>query len=75
MASGEVAPGLTTGDLTVSGNVSFNPGSTLRIDLNDGSAPKKDLLAVVGPKRMNYEKVVPIVDITAKLLSNALSQY
>ena len=32
-------------------------------------------LAVVGPKRMNYERVVPIVDITAKLLSNALSQY
>jgi heat-inducible transcriptional repressor len=32
-------------------------------------------LAVVGPKRMDYEKVVPIVDITAKLLSNALSQY
>jgi heat-inducible transcriptional repressor len=31
-------------------------------------------LAVVGPKRMNYEKVVPIVDVTAKLLSNALSQ-
>lgn len=30
-------------------------------------------LAVVGPKRMNYEKVIPIVDITAKLLSNALS--
>lgn len=32
-------------------------------------------LAVVGPKRMNYEKVVPIVDVTAKLLSNALSQH
>lgn len=32
-------------------------------------------LAVVGPKRMNYEQVVPIVDITAKLLSNALSQH
>jgi heat-inducible transcriptional repressor len=32
-------------------------------------------LAVVGPKRMNYERVVPIVDITAKLLSNALSQH
>ena len=31
-------------------------------------------LAVVGPKRMHYERVVPIVDITAKLLSNALSQ-
>lgn len=32
-------------------------------------------LAVVGPKRMNYEKVVPIVDVTAKLVSNALSQH
>ncbi len=30
-------------------------------------------LAVVGPTRMAYERVVPIVDITAKLLSNALS--
>ncbi len=32
-------------------------------------------LAVVGPKRMDYEKVVPIVDVTARLLSNALSAY
>lgn len=45
------------------------------------SAPYSDneqivgTLAVVGPKRMNYERVVPIVDITAKLLSNALSQH
>jgi heat-inducible transcriptional repressor len=31
-------------------------------------------LAVVGPKRMNYERVIPIVDITARLLGNALSQ-
>ena len=31
-------------------------------------------LAVIGPKRMSYDRVVPIVDITAKLLSNALSQ-
>jgi heat-inducible transcriptional repressor len=30
-------------------------------------------LAVIGPKRMSYEHVVPIVDITAKLLSNAFS--
>ena len=30
-------------------------------------------LGVLGPTRMNYEKVVPIVDITAKLLSSALS--
>lgn len=32
-------------------------------------------LAVVGPKRMNYERVIPVVDITARLLSNALSQH
>ncbi|HEY5799013.1 MAG TPA: heat-inducible transcriptional repressor HrcA [Burkholderiaceae bacterium] len=30
-------------------------------------------LGVVGPTRMAYERVIPIVDITAKLLSNALS--
>ncbi|MCO7224617.1 heat-inducible transcriptional repressor HrcA [Pleionea sp. CnH1-48] len=31
------------------------------------------VLAVVGPTRMRYDKVVPIVDITAKLLSSALN--
>ncbi len=30
-------------------------------------------LGVIGPSRMAYDKVIPIVDITAKLLSNALS--
>ncbi len=31
-------------------------------------------LGVIGPTRMAYERVVPIVDVTAKLLSNAMSQ-
>jgi heat-inducible transcriptional repressor len=31
-------------------------------------------LGVIGPTRMAYERVIPIVDITAKLLSNALSK-
>ncbi len=31
-------------------------------------------LAVVGPKRMDYQRVIPIVDVTARLLGNALSQ-
>ncbi len=31
------------------------------------------VLAVVGPTRMRYDKVIPIVDVTAKLLSNALT--
>ena len=30
-------------------------------------------LGVIGPTRMDYERVIPIVDITARLLSNALS--
>ncbi|KAA0889977.1 heat-inducible transcriptional repressor HrcA [Pusillimonas sp. ANT_WB101] len=30
-------------------------------------------LGVIGPSRMAYERVIPIVDITARLLSNALS--
>ena len=30
-------------------------------------------LAVIGPTRMAYERVIPIVDITARLLSGALS--
>jgi len=30
-------------------------------------------LAVIGPTRMAYERVIPIVDITARLLSNAIS--
>jgi len=31
-------------------------------------------LGVIGPTRMAYERVIPIVAITAKLLSNAMSQ-
>jgi heat-inducible transcriptional repressor len=31
-------------------------------------------LGVIGPTRMAYERVIPIVDITARLLSNALTQ-
>ena len=31
-------------------------------------------LGVIGPTRMAYERVIPIVDVTAKLLSNALAR-
>ena len=31
-------------------------------------------LGVIGPTRMAYERVIPIVDVTAKLLSNAMTQ-
>src|SRR5436190_3827906 len=32
-------------------------------------------VGVIGPTRMAYDRVVPIVDVTAKLLSSALSQH
>jgi hypothetical protein len=32
-------------------------------------------LGVIGPTRMAYNRVIPIVDITARLLSLALSQH
>jgi len=32
-------------------------------------------VGVIGPTRMAYDRVVPIVDITARLLSSALSQH
>ena len=33
------------------------------------------VLAVVGPTRMSYERVIPIVDLTAKLLGEALNHH
>jgi heat-inducible transcriptional repressor len=32
-------------------------------------------VGVIGPTRMAYDRVIPIVDITARLLSSALSQH
>ncbi|WP_293005835.1 heat-inducible transcriptional repressor HrcA [Nitrosomonas sp.] len=32
-------------------------------------------VGVIGPRRMAYERIIPIVEITAKLLSNSLSQH
>jgi heat-inducible transcriptional repressor len=32
-------------------------------------------VGVIGPTRMAYERVIPIVDVTAKLVSFALSQH
>jgi heat-inducible transcriptional repressor len=32
-------------------------------------------VGVIGPTRMAYERVIPIVDVTAKLLSSVLSQH
>jgi heat-inducible transcriptional repressor len=31
------------------------------------------VLGIIGPTRMPYERVIPIVDLTAKLLGSALN--
>jgi heat-inducible transcriptional repressor len=31
------------------------------------------VLGVIGPTRMAYERIIPIVDLTAKVLSSALN--
>jgi heat-inducible transcriptional repressor len=33
------------------------------------------VLGVIGPTRMNYQRVIPIVDITAKILGAALKTH
>ncbi len=38
-----------------------------------GEGETLGVLAVIGPTRMEYERVIPIVDITAKMLSAALN--
>ncbi len=55
-------------------------GVTAPDDVSVVTAPYKvdgevvGTLGVIGPTRMAYDRVVPIVDVTARLLSSALSQ-
>ena len=45
------------------------------LSLNSGCAASGavGVLGVIGPTRMAYERVIPVVDLTAKLLSAALN--
>ena len=56
-----------------------NRGYTILDDCSIVTAPYSldqevvGVLGVIGPTRMAYERVIPIVDITAKLLGSALN--
>jgi len=56
-------------------------GVTAPDDVSVVTAPYKvdgevvGTVGVIGPTRMAYDRVIPIVDVTAKLLSSALSQH
>ncbi|HTQ77207.1 MAG TPA: HrcA family transcriptional regulator, partial [Burkholderiales bacterium] len=71
-------------DLTLRGEgvqvfIGGESGVTAPEDVSVVSAPYRvdgevvGTVGVIGPTRMAYERVVPIVDVTAKLLSSALS--
>ena len=50
----------------------FGDYSVITAPYSDG-AHTLGVLGVIGPTRMAYERVIPIVDVTAKMLSSALS--
>ena len=50
----------------------FGDYSVVTAPYTDG-ARTLDVLGVIGPTRMPYERVIPVVDITARMLSSALS--
>lgn len=51
----------------------FGDYSVITAPYGDG-ARTLGVLGVIGPTRMAYERVIPIVDVTAKMLSSALSK-
>ncbi len=55
------------------GYESFDDYSVVTAPYTDG-VRTLGVLGVVGPTRMSYERVIPIVDITARMLSSALSE-
>ena len=50
----------------------FGDYSVVTAPYTDGAATL-GVLGVIGPTRMAYERVIPIVDVTARMLSSALS--
>jgi heat-inducible transcriptional repressor len=55
-----------------SGYEVFGNCSVVTAPYNDGSRTL-GVLGVIGPTRMSYAEVIPIVDVTARMLSSALS--
>lgn len=73
--AGRRAPGVHIFVGRESGLAELDECSVITAPYAGGDGELVGMLAVIGPKRMDYEKVVPIVDVTARLLGNALSQH
>jgi heat-inducible transcriptional repressor len=68
---------MRTGGLTVrigSENRARELGRLSLVATRYGSETADGIVGVIGPTRMDYQRVIPIVDITARLLSAALRQ-
>jgi heat-inducible transcriptional repressor len=52
---------------------SLSGSSTIIAPYRDAAGKIVGVLGVIGPTRMAYERVIPIVDVTAKLLGAALN--
>ena len=55
------------------GYTTFDDYSVVAAPYTDG-VRRLGVLGVIGPTRMSYERVIPIVDVTARMLSSALSR-
>jgi heat-inducible transcriptional repressor len=54
------------------GTEAFGDYSLVTAPYGDG-ARTLGVLGVIGPTRMAYDRVIPIVDVTSRMLSSALS--
>ena len=50
----------------------FGDYSLITAPYGDGARPL-GVLGVIGPTRMAYDRVIPVVNVTSRLLSSALS--
>ena len=52
--------------------VQASPWDGFRLEAIDVQVAAGQVLGVIGPTRMDYKDVIPVVDITARLLSAAM---
>lgn len=53
---------------------SLSGSSTIIAPYRDGSGRIVGVIGVIGPTRLNYARVIPMVDYTAKVVSQMLSR-
>ena len=57
----------------MTGYCDYAPGDPLHAPYHDGEGQVVGVVGVIGPTRLNYARVVPMVDFTAKTLSKLMA--